>query len=466
MSTEKEIEALEKAKQKAKEFKQELHKSTLDVEDLKYMSSLSEAVLQKSPKKSKYILWLVAISIGWLIFWASQAELDELTRGQGKIIPSHQLQVVQNLEGGIVEDILVREGDIVKKGQILLKIDNTNFKSSFEESKLKQNELKAKFIRLDAEAHGKTVFQYNKKKMKDLTKQIEYEKSLFRTNKEQLKSSLDVIDEQIKQKKQELRELYAKIKQEQKTLKLMQDEVNITEPLVKKGLVSEVEYLQLKRKLNGIKGDLQASKLSVPRLKSQIKESQNKIIETRLDFQNKAKQELNQVVAEISRLGQSNTALSDKVKRTLVRSPVNGTVKQLLINTIGGVVQPGMDIIEIVPAQDTLLIEAKIKPSDIAFLRPDLDAKVKLSAYDFSIYGGLKGRLTNISADTITDKKGESYYLVKIKTNKSYLGTKEKPLPVMVGMTATVDIITGKKTVLDYLLKPILKAKESALRER
>ena len=466
MSTEEEIEALEKAKQKAKEFKKELHKSSLDVEDLKYMSSLSEAVLQKSPKKSKYILWLVAISFGWLIFWASQAQLDELTRGQGKIIPSHQLHVVQNLEGGIVADLLVAEGDSVKKGQILLKIDNTNFKSSFEESKLKQDELKAKFIRLDAEAHGKKIFEYDKKKMKNLIKQIEYEKSLFETNKAQLKSSLDVVKEQIKQKNQELKELYAKISQEQKTLKLMQDEVNLTKPLVKKGLVSEVEYLQLKRQLNGIQGDLESSKLSIPRLKSQIKEAQNKTTEIQLDFQNKAKQELNQVVAEISRIGQTNTALSDRVKRTLVRSPVDGTVKQLLINTIGGVVQPGMDIVEIVPAQDTLLIEAKIKPSDIAFLRPNLDATVKLSAYDFSIYGGLKGKLTNISADTITDEKGESYYLVKIKTNKSYLGTKEKPLPVMVGMTATVDIITGKKTVLDYLLKPILKAKQSALRER
>jgi len=246
----------------------------------------------------------------------------------------------------------------------------------------------------------------------------------------------------------------------------MQDEVNLTKPLVKKGLVSEVEYLQLKRKLNGIKGDLEASKLSTPRLRSQIKEAQNKTTEIQLDFQNKAKQELNKVVAEISRIGQTNTALNDRVKRTLVRSPVDGTVKQLLINTIGGVVQPGMDIVEIVPAQDTLLIEAKIKPSDIAFLRPNLDATVKLSAYDFGIYGGLKGKLTNISADTITDKKGESYYLVKIKTKKSYLGTKEKPLPVIVGMTATVDIVTGKKTVLDYLLKPILKAKQSALRER
>lgn len=466
MSTAEEIEALEQAKQQSKELRQELHKSSLGTEDLKYMSSLSEAVLQKSPKKSKYILWLTTLAFAWFIFWASQAELDELTRGEGKIIPSHQLQVVQNLEGGIISEILVAEGDIVKKDQILLKINNTNFTSSFEESKLRQNELKAKFLRLNAEANGGEPFKYDAEAMKDLKEQIEYEKSLYNSNKEQLNSSLEVIKEQITQKKQELKELYAKIKQEKQTLNLMQEEVNITKPLVKKGLVSEVEFLQLRRQLNGLQGDLESSKLSVPRLESQIKESESKISEIKLEYQNRAKKELNEVVAEISRIGQTNTALSDRVRRTLVRSPVDGTVQQLLINTIGGVVQPGMDLVEIVPAQDNLLVEAKIKPSDIAFLRPQLDAMVKFSAYDFAIYGGLKGKLTNISADTITDEKGESYYLVRIKTQKSHLGTDQKPLPIMVGMTVSVDIITGKKTVLDYLLKPILKAKQSALRER
>ena len=465
MSKEEQCKAIENANKEAKKLSKELKKSRLDVHDLQYMSSLSEAVLQKSPKKSKYILWLVALAFGWLIFWASQAELDELTRGEGKIIPSHQLQVVQNLEGGIISEILVEEGDIIKRGQIILKIDNTNFTSSFKESKLRQNELQAKFLRLDAEANN-TPFKYDKKGIKAPARQIEYEKSLYESNKEQLNSSIKVVEEQIKQKKQELRELYAKIKQEKITLKLMEDEVSITKPLAQRGLVSKVEFLQLKRQLNGLKGELEASRLAIPRLKSKIEESTNKISEITLEYKNKAKEELNKVVAEISRITETNTALDDKVKRTLVRSPVNGTVQQLLINTIGGVVQPGMDLIEIVPAQDTLLVEAKIKPSDIAFLRPKLKAMVKFSAYDFAIHGGLNGKLTHISADTITNEKGESHYLVRIKTEKTHLGTDAKPLPIMVGMTVSVDIITGKKTVLDYILKPILKAKQSALRER
>ncbi|WP_024955230.1 HlyD family type I secretion periplasmic adaptor subunit [Sulfurospirillum arcachonense] len=463
MSIENENKAINTAQNLSRVLKKDLHKSKFDVHDLKYMSSLSEAVLQKSPRRSKYILWLIALSIGWLIFWASQAELDELTRGEGKIIPSHQLQVVQNLEGGIVSDILIKEGDIVKQGQVILKINNTNFASSYEEGKLKLDELKAKFLRLDAEANELKSFNYDKTKT---SKQIEYEKSLYDSNKEQLTKSLDVIKEQITQKNQELSELYAKIKQEQNTLKLMEEEVAITEPLVKRGLVSEVEFLQLRRQLNGVKGDLEASTLSIPRLKSQIIEFNNKISEIKLEYKNKAKEELNKVVAEISRITETNTALSDRVKRTLVRSPVDGTVQQLFINTIGGVIQPGMDLVEIVPAQDTLLVEAKIKPSDIAFLRPHLDAMVKFSAYDFAIHGGLNGKVTNISADTIKDEKDESYYQVRIKTDKNHLGSEEKPLPIIVGMTVSVDIITGKKTVLDYLLKPILKAKQSALRER
>lgn len=465
MSKEEQYKAIENANKEARKLSKELKKSRLDVHDLQYMSSLSEAVLQKSPKKSKYILWLVTLAFGWLIFWASQAELDEITRGEGKIIPSHQLQVVQNLEGGIISEILVEEGDIVKKGQIILKINNTNFASSFKESKLRQDELKAKFLRLDAEANN-TPFKYDKKGTKALVRQIQYEKSLYESNKEQLDSSIQVAREQIIQKKQELRELYTKIKQEKITLKLMEDEISITKPLVQRGLVSKVEFLQLKRQLNGLKGELEASRLAIPRLKSKIKESTNKISEITLEYKNKAKKELNEVVAEISRITETNTALDDKVKRTLVRSPVNGTVQQLLINTIGGVVQPGMDLVEIVPAQDTLLVEAKIKPSDIAFLKPQLKAMVKFSAYDFAIHGGLNGKLTHISADTITNEKGESHYLVRIKTEKTHLGTDSKPLPIMVGMTVSVDIITGKKTVLDYILKPILKAKQSALRER
>lgn len=440
-------------------------KKYYDENDLEFMSSLSEAVLQKAPSSSRKILWVIAIAVFWVILWASIAEVDELTRGEGKVIPTQQLQVIQNLEGGIVSEILVKEGDNVKKGQVLLRIDDKNFASSFGESRLRYVELKAKSMRLEAEANAQP-FSVNNDTSPEMQKQIAYEKSLYDSNQEQLLKNIQILQEQARQKENELTELESKVSQLQNSYELVKRELSIMEPLVKKGLVSEMEFLQLKRQTNNIQGELQTTKLAIPRVQSAILEVKSKRGEAELNFKNRAKKELNEAVAEMSRLQEVHTSLEDRVQRTLVRAPVDGTIKQLLVNTVSGVVKPGMNILEIVPSEDTLLIEAKIKPSDVAFLRLGLDATVKFTAYDFSIYGGLKGKLVFISADTITNDRGESYYLVHIKTDKNHLGTPEKPLALMVGMTTTVDILTGKKTVLDYLLKPILKAKQNALRER
>ncbi|WP_067174834.1 HlyD family type I secretion periplasmic adaptor subunit [Sulfurospirillum sp. UCH001] len=440
-------------------------KKYYDENDLEFMSSLSEAVLQKAPSSSRKILWVIAIAVFWVILWASIAEVDELTRGEGKVIPTQQLQVIQNLEGGIVSEILVKEGDNVKKGQVLLRIDDKNFASSFGESRLRYVELKAKSMRLEAEANAQP-FSINNDTSPEMQKQIAYEKSLYDSNQEQLLKNIQILQEQARQKENELTELESKVSQLQNSYELVKRELSIMEPLVKKGLVSEMEFLQLKRQTNNIQGELQTTRLAIPRVQSAILEVKSKRGEAELNFKNRAKKELNEAVAEMSRLQEVHTSLEDRVQRTLVRAPVDGTIKQLLVNTVSGVVKPGMNILEIVPTEDTLLIEAKIKPSDVAFLRLGLDATVKFTAYDFSIYGGLKGKLVFISADTITNDRGESYYLVHIKTDKNHLGTPEKPLALMVGMTTTVDILTGKKTVLDYLLKPILKAKQNALRER
>lgn len=440
-------------------------KYSYDENDLAFMSSLSEAVLQKTPNSSRKIVWIMALAIVWLLVWASIAEIDELTRGEGKVIPTQQLQVIQNLEGGIISEILVKEGDRVKKGQILLKIDDKNFASSYGENRLRYIELQAKSMRLEAESHGK-AFVIAKEMNEDMKQQIAYEKSLYDSNQEQLTKTFQILNEQIKQKESELTELESKVAQLSTSYDLVKKEIDIMAPLVKKGLVSEMEFLQLKRQTNNVQGELQTSRLAIPRVKSAIAEVQNKRLEAELNFQNRAKRELNEIIAEMSRLNEAQTSLEDRVKRTLVRAPVDGTVKQLLVNTVSGVVRPGMDILEIVPSEDTLLVEAKVKPSDVGFLRLGLDATVKFTAYDFSIYGGLKGKVVFISADTITNERGETYYIVHIKTDKNHLGTPQKPLELMVGMTTSVDILTGKKTVLDYLLKPILKAKQNALRER
>lgn len=433
--------------------------------DLAYMSSLSGAILQKSPVKSRLILWVVFAVIVWLTAWASLAEIDELTRGVGRVIPSHQLQIVQNLEGGILSEILVDEGELVEKRQILVKIDDTSFSSSYEESLQRLSALKAKSIRLEAEATNRP-FKATEEEYREIPEQIRQEKSLYVTNRRQLESSIKVLQQQAEQRKNELKEAEAKQKNLRRSYVSIQKEVEITRPMMEKGIVSKVEFLQLERRANDLEGQLEEVTLSIPRIKSTIIESQNKIDGARLEFQNRAKEEWNSVVAEMHQIMESIEALSDRVRRTSVRSPVKGIVKRLLINTINGVVQPGMDILEIVPLHDTLLIEAKVKPQDIAYIYPGQKAMVKFTAYDFTIYGGLEGKVTHISADTIVDEQGDSYYLVRIKTDKNYLEKNGQKMEIIIGMTANVDIITGKKSVLDYMLKPILKAKYNAMTER
>ena len=429
------------------------------------MDSLAAAVLHKSSRKSQLILWIVFAFVLWALLWANFAYVDELTRGEGHVIPSKKVQVIQNLEGGIISDILVDEGDAVEKGEIIVKIDDTKFSSSYEENHLRVLELKAKELRLDAEAQGKP-FNTGKKMPKEMSALILHEKSLYNTNKRQLKEHINILKEKLIQREQELTEIKGKQDQLQTSYDLITEEMNITKPLVKNGVVSQVEFLQLSRQASSMKGELRAATLSIPRIESTILEAKNKINEARLEFQNEAKEKLNEVSAEISRISESAEAIEDQVRRTSVRSPVKGLIKRLLITTVGGVIQPGMDIVEIVPLQDNLLIETKIKPSDIAYLYPGQKAIVKFTAYDFSIYGGLEGKLTNISADTIVDEEGNSFYSVNIKTDKSYLEKDGQKHEILVGMVANVDIITGKKSVMDYLLKPIIKARQSALTER
>ncbi|MFO8740652.1 HlyD family type I secretion periplasmic adaptor subunit [Legionella pneumophila serogroup 1] len=365
------------------------------------------------------ILWTSLLFFIVAIIWANYAILDEVTTGQGKVIPSSEVQVIQNLEGGIIQNIFVKEGQIVKKDQILMQIDNTRFMASYAEAEKKIDALEIEVIRLNAQI-SKTKPVFPEKFTKSYPRLVQDQLSLYESR---------------------MREL----NQLETALELAQKELNLTRPLLKGGSVSEVEVIRLERTVSEIKGNIE-------KFKSE-----------ELDKLNKARTELFALI-------EANKADKDRLTRTTVRSPVYGIVKQIKMKTIGGVVQPGSDLLEIVPLDDTLLIEAKIRPSDIGFIHPGQKAMVKITAYDFSIYGGLDGVVEHISADTIvdeqTDKKEESYYIVKVRTEKNYLGTEKKPLPIIPGMQATVDILTGQKSVLQYLLKPIIKAKQSALRER
>ena len=437
----------------------------LTQKDYEFMHSLSAAVLQTTPRRLRTVLYFWVIAIFGFIIWANFAYIDEIARGDGDIIPSGQNQIVQNLEGGIVEEILVKEGDSVKKGQLLIKIDNQKSISSFSANAAKADSLEAKIIRLKAEAKGEK-FRPSKEISKRIPNFIQNERSLYRTNKKQLNSKLKALNEQLKQRKSELKEAYSNQKDVKESLQFITKELNMIKPMVEKGVKSKIEFYQLQREASGIREKYNSIKLSIPRLKSAIKEVENKIEETKLGFRAEAKRKLNETIAEFEGLSANSKALKDQVKRTLVKAPMDGIVQKLFVNTVGGVVKPGADILEIVPSGTNLLVEIKIKPADIAFIYFGQKAIVKFTAYDYAIYGGLTGHVVLISADTITDQKDNVFYLVRIKTDKNYLGSKEKPLKIIPGMTVTADIITGRKSVLDYILKPILKTKQYTFTER
>ncbi|WP_426992641.1 HlyD family type I secretion periplasmic adaptor subunit [Methylomonas sp. CM2] len=436
-------------------------------EDRRDFDIADGSALYELPIQSHLILLTTLVFVVVALVWANFATLDEVTRGQGKTIPSSQIQVVQNLEGGIVSEILVREGDSVEKDQVLLQLDRVRFASSFQEAKLKYYELLANTARLNAEINGGAL-QLPDEVGKQAPQIADNVRQLLASRQHELKSNTDILSEQIRQREQEIVELQSKSEQLGRSYKMLQDEVKMSEPLVADGAMSQVELLRLQRAANDLRGELNSANLAMPRARSALDEARNKLSEIKARFRTEALKELNETKAELDRTSASAVALEDRVSRTRVLSPVKGTVKRIKINTVGGVIQPGMDLLEIVPVEDQLLIEAKIRPADIAFLHPGQQAVVKLTAYDYSIYGGLDAVLEHISADSIPgEKKDEdSYYLIRLRTATNTLQNRGERLQIIAGMTAEVDILTGKKTVLEYLMKPIFKARDRALRER
>lgn len=433
--------------------------------DVEFMTHTTEAMVRTMPIRYHMILWVSVAFILVFLLWAGNASLEEVTRGQGKVVSSSNMQIIQNLEGGIVKDIRVHVGDIVEQDQIVMIIDDTRFASSYKEGVSQFNALNLKVIRLSAEVDDK-AFVIPEDIAKNFPQLTSTEQQLYESRRNDLNVKLNLLIDEQNQRTQELKELQSKQDQLSRSYNLAKKEYDLTSPLVKEGAVSQVELLRLERQVNDIQGDLSANQLAMPRLQSALESAQKKIEEQKIDYRTKALAELNEAKAELSKTTEQNTALEDRVNRTLVRSPVKGTVNQVKIRTIGGIIQPGQDLIEIVPLEDTLLVEANVRPSDIGFLKPGLEAMVKLTAYDFAIYGGLKGEVERISADTITNEKGDSFYQIHVRTKKSYIVHNGKNLLIKPGMAVTVDIKTGEKTVLDYILKPILKTKQNALRER
>jgi membrane fusion protein, adhesin transport system len=403
--------------------------------------------------------------VGVLLVWASLAKIDEVTKGEAKVIPSRQLQVIQSLDGGVVSEILVKEGQVVEAGQLLLKIDETRATSGVRESAAQVFALKAKLARLKALAEGHS-FKPPEAQDGNVEEQriVDEERQLYDAKRSELSALVSISEQQLAQRQQELSEAEAKRDSAKRSLELSQQELAKTRPLLATGAVSEVDVLRLERDVTRARGDKEQASAQASRAKAAIAEATRKIQETDLSFRNEIRKDLSEVLGRLNALNEGAVALADKVDKSQVKSPVRGRVQRLLANTVGGVVTPGKDILEIVPLDDALVLEAKVQPRDIAFIHPGQAATVKFTAYDFSIYGGLDAVVENISPDTVTDEKGtNTFYVVRVRTKQPNFNDK---MPIIPGMTAEVDVLTGKKTVLSYLLKPVLKAHAYALRER
>ncbi|MBQ0958591.1 HlyD family type I secretion periplasmic adaptor subunit [Ideonella sp. 4Y11] len=424
--------------------------------------TVESVMSRQSTARAQHLVRVTAITLAVLLTWAAIAQVDEVTRGDGKVVPSSQLQVLQALDGGVVSEIKVREGDVVDAGQLLLRIDETRATSGVREANAQGFALQVRVARLRAQAEGSSFKPPSGKDAED-EHIIEEERRLYESRMSELSTLVSINRQQVMQRQQELSEAQARRSAALRGLELAQQELNQTRPLLATGAVSQVDVLRLERDVTRNRGDAEGAAAQIARAQAAIGEASRKVQETELQFRNEARKELSEALGKLNALNEGKVALDDKVDKTQVKSPVRGRVQRLLANTVGGVVQPGKDIVEIVPLDDTLVLEARVMPRDIAFLVPGQSANVKFTAYDFSIYGSLEAKVENISPDTEVDEKGNAFYVVRVRTQQASFGDQ---LPVLPGMTAEVDILTGRKTVLSYLLKPIIKAKAYALRER
>ncbi|MEE2691324.1 MAG: HlyD family type I secretion periplasmic adaptor subunit [Pseudomonadota bacterium] len=428
--------------------------------------AIDDALPIEPAKAAKILLYVIAGLFFLGLVWAATAQLDRVTRGQGRVVPSNQLQEVQYLEGGIVKEILVKAGEEVTAGQILVRLDPTQFNAEFAKGREGYNLAAARVRRLDAEIAQKEL-DFPKELLSAAPDVTADERSLYEARMAELNASLDVENAKLNQRKQSLEEAKVARDYAQQSLDLASQELEMMKPLVAKGIEPQIELLRTRQRESTARGELHRAEIAVERAAAEVAEAESEIVRIKKTFSANVADELAKAKAEYVELSGGLPAIRDKVDRTEVRSPIDGVVNRVLVSTIGGVVQPGETIVEIVPSEDSLLVEARIKQADIGFLSIGQPAKVKVSAYDSAIYGSLDGKIESISADSIEDEKsGDRYYLIKVRTDKNAIKSKRGELQILPGMGAEVDILNGKRTVLAYLLNPVSKLSDNALRER
>ncbi|MCE8014916.1 HlyD family type I secretion periplasmic adaptor subunit [Halomonas sp. MCCC 1A17488] len=428
-----------------------------------WASDADWARMQQDPIRARLFLYTILLAFGALIAWAYFASIDEVTRGTGRVIPSSQLQKVQSFDGGVVQQIMVREGEMVEAGQVLMRIDPTRFVANFRENRAQALALRARAERLRALVTD-TPFNPDDELRSGAPEIVAQEREVYESRREELREQESILRDRIRQREEELNEAKARRDTAQREANMASQELNLTRPLLASGAVSEVDILRLEREVSRATGERNQAAAAVARLEAAVEEARTQLREIGAERRSEWRNDLAQTIGDLGALDESSAGLQDRVRLAEVRSPVDGIVQRLGINTLGGVVQPGQEVVDIIPSDDQLLVEARIAPQDIAFLRPGQPATIKLTAYDFAIYGGLEAELDHISADTITDDDDNTFYLVRVKTVEGEnLGSDIQVIP---GMTAQVDIMTGKRTVMQYLLKPVLRAWSNSMGER
>lgn len=410
----------------------------------------------------RHFVLIAAAGLALAIIWSAVTVLDKVTRGQGRVMPQTRNQVVQHLEGGILTDILVREGQKVEAGQPLIRVDN-----SFSRAELQQNQLdlKAKQLqmaRLEAEASGERLFAAPPALVRDVPGIAAQETSLFRARLEGLNAQLMVVEDQHRQKQLELAEMRSRQTSSVREQDLVTQRVQSLRRLTRMGAVSNNELLDNERQLQQIEARLASLVHDIPRLEIAVSELSRRADEIRFRFRADAEKEQRETAVQIAKLEEAISAMRDRSRRTEVVAPVAGTVNKLFIETVGGVVKSGEPLVQIVPNDATVIIEARVSPQDRAEVWPGLPAVVKVSAYDFSVYGGLKGKVVDISPDVLSDDKGEPYFRVRLEADATALGPGR---PVIPGMLAQIDIISGRHSVLQYLMKPVQRVRNEAFRQ-
>jgi membrane fusion protein, adhesin transport system len=426
-------------------------------------------LVDRPPPLANAIILFICALIAALVAWAAFAEVDEITRGEGRVIPASKTQIVQASEPGVVQEIAVKVGQIVRKGDLIVSLDNTTNVSSLGEVEAKARALRARVTRLKLEQTGKLDGQLEcpEEVLQKAPEVCENEQKLLAARQDNFRNKLMVLQSRQQQRQNELGEAKANLTRLNESLEINSKQLDLVSSMVKRGLMAQTELMRTEAENAEVKGQIKVGTESIARLEAAVKEADLQVNELPLELQQEALDDLTQALADLSVVEETIRGASDRVKRTEIRSPVDGIINTLDVNTIGAFVQPGATVAGVVPTSETLLVEARVSPKDVAFIQPNQHALIKITAYDFSIFGGINGKVANVSADSLVDSNtGESFYQVRVTTDQAALVSKGKSYAIIPGMVCSVEIMTGRKTILHYLLKPFNKAREEALRER